>query len=288
MRGLAPTPPPAAAALDTLETTLGFWNYCANLAGLWWSRHGGVQPETIGRERLRALVAFARDASPFYRRRYAGLPAGIDSTASLPPVTRAELMAHFDDACTDRRVHRAAVERFLADRSRVGELFLGRYAVWKSSGTSGTPGIFVQDAQALAVYDALVAAQLERAALDPVRLAANGARAALVIATGDHFASITAWERLRRTFPAASARSFPVLAPVGRLVAALDAYQPAFLASYPSVLALLAAEQRAGRLNIAPALAWSGGETLGPAAKAAIEDAFGCAVMNEYGASECL
>jgi phenylacetate-coenzyme A ligase PaaK-like adenylate-forming protein len=170
----------------------------------------------------------------------------------------------------------------------VGELFLGRYHVWKSSGTAGSPGLFVQDAGAMAAYEALVAAQFEAAQLDPARLVAGRGRSALVVATGDHFASITTWEHLRRTFPAAEARSFPVVAPVAELVRRLNEFRPAFLASYPSVLALLAAEQRAGRLAIAPALAWSGGETLGAAAQDAIERAFGCPVMNEYGASECL
>jgi phenylacetate-coenzyme A ligase PaaK-like adenylate-forming protein len=288
MKGSAPTPPYAGAAVDPIETTLGFWNYCANLAGLWWSRHGGVQPGKLARERLRDLVAFARAASPWYRRLYAHLPRDVDSPASLPVITRAGLMANFDDACTDRRIRRADVERFMADRARVGSTFLGRYHVWKSSGTSGIPGFFVQDAQAMAVYDALVAAQLEAAAFDPARFAAARGRSALVIATGDHFASITTWEHLRRVFPSAAARSYSVLMPIARLDAELNAFRPAFVASYPSVLALLAAEERAGRLSIAPALAWSGGETLTPVAQAAIERAFGCKVMNEYGASECL
>ena len=288
MKGLAPTPPPPGPALDPFETTLGFWNYCANLAGLWWSRHGGVQSEGIARERLRDLVSFARKRSPWYRRRYAGLPEDVASTGWLPRVTRAELMAGFDELCTDRRIHRAAVERFLADRSRVGALLLDRYHVWKSSGTSGEPGIFVQDADAMAAYDALVAMQLATAPLDPARVVAGGGRPALVVATGDHYASITAWEHLRRVFPAAEARSFPVLAPVGELVAGLNAFAPAYLAGYPSILSLLAAEQRAGRLRIAPALAWSGGESLTSVARAAIERSFGCAVLDEYGSSECL
>jgi phenylacetate-CoA ligase len=207
MKGLAPTPPHAAAALDAFETTLGFWKYCASLAGLWWSRHGGVQPREIARARLRELVSFAREASPYYRRLYAGLPRDIASPAALPTVTRADLMAHFDAACTDRRIRRAQLERFVADPARVGELFLGRYHAWKSSGTSGIPGLFVQDADAMAVYEALVAAQVERAPVDSLRLAAGGGRAALVVATGDHYASITAWEHLRRVFPSAGART---------------------------------------------------------------------------------
>ncbi len=288
MRGLAPTPPPTGHRLDSHESALGFWKYCANLAELWWSRHGGVQPREIARDRLRRLLRFTRERSPYYRRLYASLPRDAADLAALPRTTRAELMESFDAWSTDRRVRRAPVERFVADRSRVGELFLGRYHVWKSSGTTGTPGLFVQDADAMAVYDALVGAQLDAARLDTGRLAAAGGRAARGIGTGGHFASITSWEHLRRIFPAVAARSYSVLLPMADLVRALNAFQPGFLASYPSVLALLAAEQRAGRLALAPALAWSGGEHLSHASASAIERAFGCPVLNEYGASECL
>ena len=57
----------------------------------------------------------------------------------------------------------------------------------------------------MAVYDALVAAHFDAGALDPSgpsRIAAGAGRAALVIATGDHYAGIASWEHLRRAFPA--------------------------------------------------------------------------------------
>jgi hypothetical protein len=76
--------------------------------------------------------------------------------------------------------------------------------------------------------------------------------------------------------------------PLPQLVGALNAYQPAFLASYPTVLALLADERAAGRLAIDPVSLWSGGECLPAAVRARIERAFGCGVVDEYGASECL
>jgi len=60
------------------------------------------------------------------------------------------------------------------------------------------------------------------------------------------------------------------------------------VASYPTVLTLLADEQHAGRLHLDLAGAWAGGEALSAAGQATIEDAFGCPVHNEYGASECL
>jgi phenylacetate-CoA ligase len=291
MKTPAPGPGAREKSIDPFEAALGFWNCCANVADLWWSRHGGLAPvEGVASQRLRALVRHARDASPFYKRHYSHLPEKGPALGELPTGSKAQLMASFDDWCTDRRVRRAGVERFLADRSHVGETFLG-YHAWKSSGTSGTPGIFLQDARAMAVYDALIAVQFDRIALDPAcgpRMWAGSGRAALVVATGDHFASITSWEHLSRSNPASDRRSFSVLAPTKRLVAQLNEYQPALLASYPSVLELLAEDRDAGRLDIAPALVWSGGEHLGEAAHVAIEKSFGCRVMNEYGASECL
>ena len=259
----------------------GSW---ASLAELWWTRHGGP---TLGAppHRLHLLVEYAREYSPFYRKHYAGLPARGVPLAALPPVSKPQLMAQFDRWATDRRIRLRELRAFVGDPHRIGERFLEGYWVWTSSGTTGVPGIFVQDAQAMAVYDALVAARLEEA---PLRALAAGGRSALVVATGGHFASIASWERRRRAFPSLDARSFSVLEPLPRLVERLNAFQPAVLAGYPSVLAMLAGEREAGRLASAPALIWSGGEHLGLAAREAIERAFGCPVMNEYGTSECL
>ena len=287
-RFLPATPPDRVPS--PVETALEFWQRVGNVAEIWWSRHGGLPSADIAGHRLQALVAFARSASPFYKRIYANLPRE-PRIGDLPPVAKRELMADFEGWCTDPRIRRAAVERFLADRTRIGATFLGGYHVWKSSGTSGTPGIFLQDRHSMAVYDALVAAQCDESAFDAygaTRIAAGAGRAALVIATGDHYAGIASWEHLRRAFPALARRSFSVLDPLPKLVADLNEFKPAFLSGYPSVLALLAAERAAGRLRIAPALLWSGGETLAEATKKAIESAFGCRVMNEYGASECL
>jgi putative adenylate-forming enzyme len=285
-------------APDPLAAGTEFWRRAGNLAELWWSRQAVFPRRDIAGQRLRRLVDHAREHSAFYRAWYAKVPPaqslgpdeGAQLLAQLPPVKKAQLMDHFDGWSTDPRVRREELEHFLADRGRIGEKFMGRYYAFKSSGTSGRPGIFLQDSAAMAVYDALVAAHVDAGAIGAAgigRILAAGGRAALVVATGDHFAGITAWERLRHVLPGAR-RSFSVLEPLATLVRELNAFAPAFLAAYPSVLWLLAAEREAGRLRIAPALLWSGGEMLAEAARQTIERAFQCRVMNEYGASECL
>jgi len=285
-----PAPPPQAAgpwrpgaAADYARGWSTFWD-------LGWTRAGGVRTVEAARSaRLSALVRHARAHSAFYRDAYAALPED-PPLAALPVVTKRALMARFDDWVADPAIRRRDVDAFLADRAHVGERFLDRYIVWKSSGSTGEPGIYLQDDDALAVYDALVAVQLLSMPLAS-RCAEGlmaGGRAALVIATGDHFASIASWERARRAAPGLAAQSFSVMSPLPELVAALNAYAPAFVASYPTMLALLAAERTAGRLRVAPSLVWSGGEFLAPAARDALAAAFGCPVLNEYGTSECM
>ena len=293
----APEPgrrPPAAAPRtdEVARASLDAWHVLSRTWDIWWTRRAGL--ETIAAraaERTADLVAHARRHSPFYRAAWRGIASPTPPLASLPPVTKRELMAHFDDWVTDRRLHRRGVEAFLADRSHIGECHLDRYVIWKSSGSTGEPGIFVQDAEALAIYDALIGVQLQAPALAgryALGFVTRGGRAALVAATGDHFASIASWQRMCRGSPWPTARAFSVMDPLATLVDALNDYQPAFLASYPTTLAMLATEQRAGRLRIAPACIWSGGECLVPSAALAIEQAFASVLVNEYGASECM
>ena len=277
---------------EAFRAPAAYLNWASRLGGIWWTRAGGrAAIEAVRRRRVADLVRFARARSPYYRDAYRSLTDPVSELAELPVVTKRDLMTRFDDWVTDARISRASIEAFLADRSHIGELYLNRYIVWKSSGSTGEPGIYVQDPDALATFDALMAVHL-----DPVRFAsqvafdilARGGRAALVVATGDHFASIASWQRVCQGNPAISARGFSILEPLPKLVGELNRYRPAFLASYPTMLALLADEQNKGRLKLEPLNIWSGGECLAPATQAAIERAFGCRVVNEYGASECM
>jgi phenylacetate-coenzyme A ligase PaaK-like adenylate-forming protein len=201
-------------------------------------------------------------------------------------------MAHFDDWVTDPQLRREEIEAFVRDPRRVAEPWLSRYAVWTSSGTSGVPGIYVQDPEALAIYAALLSVRFEFGPMvpDPWQLATGRSRMALVAATGGHFAGVVWWLRQCRLHPvlAAHTRVFSILQPLDELVGRLNEWQPAYLGSYPTMLALLAREQRAGRLRLRPRALWSGGEVLTAADRHEIGEAFGCQVLEDYGASECM
>jgi phenylacetate-coenzyme A ligase PaaK-like adenylate-forming protein len=80
----------------------------------------------------------------------------------------------------------------------------------------------------------------------------------------------------------------PVTLPVTEMVERLNALQPSVLTGYPSILARLAIEQHAGRLRIAPRSVTSSSETLGPDVRAAIAQAFGAPIADQFGSSEGL
>lgn len=243
-------------------------------------------------QRLEALLAAAAARSPHYRRVLAGRDPTTQRLEDLPIARKAELMRDFEGWVADPAISLRTLQHFVADPANIGKDFLGRYTVWESSGSTGEPAIFVQDAQAMAVYDALEALRrpqlrpLDRL-LDPWSLTE---RIAFVGATDGHFASTVSVERLRRLQPGLAGRlvGMSFLQPLPRLCAELDAFAPTVVATYPSAAVLLAQERRAGRLRARPREIWTGGETLSAASRAFVRDTFGCPLANSYGASEFL
>lgn len=286
-------PTRAANPWDWWRGTDELWRWGACVREIWLDDLADDATRRATRERRVAeLLRHAREDSKFYRSHYRKVPAGCTDLQAYPPVTRAQLMAHFDDWVADPQLRRRELEAFVRDPSRIAEPYLGKYSVWTSSGTTGVPGIYVQDPEALAIYAALLTMRFEfgPTAPEPWQVAAMPARMALVAATGGHFAGVVWWQRQCRLHPvlASQTRVFSILQPLDALVAGLNAWQPTFVASYPTMLSLLAREQCEGRLKLRPRSLWSGGEALTAADRAAIADGFGCPVLEDYGASECM
>ncbi|SDZ47739.1 Phenylacetate-coenzyme A ligase PaaK, adenylate-forming domain family [Variovorax sp. YR634] len=243
-------------------------------------------------QRIASLLAAAAAHSPRYRRLLAGRDPATVRLEDLPVSHKAELMHDFEGWVCEPALSLRTLRRFVADPANIAAECLGRYTVWESSGSTGEPAIFVQDAQAMAVYDALEALRrpllrpLDRL-LDPWSMAE---RIAFVGATDGHFASTVSVERLRHLQPGLSERlrGISFLQPLDKLCAELDAFAPTVIATYPSAAVLLAEERRAGRLKAVPREIWTGGETLSAASRAFVHKAFACPVANSYGASEFL
>jgi phenylacetate-CoA ligase len=179
--------------------------------------------------RLADLRTYATEHSPFYRNLHRGLERA--PLTELPVVTKATLMERFDDLVTDRVVHLADVERYLATASAT-DRFHGHYRVAATGGTTGRRGIFLADphewTQILASYGrayewAGVAAGLT-----------NRIRMAVVSSTNpSHQSSIVGATVASRFIPTLR---LDAVQPIGEIVAALNAFRPDSLVGYASIL----------------------------------------------------
>jgi phenylacetate-CoA ligase len=282
-------PPVSSGRPELREIPPSVWTAARDIRQA--QRGGAASVMSRQQARLSGMIAFARRHSPFYRQRYGHLPDETPDILSLPPVTKQELMDHFRDWVTDPEVTREGVERFVSDPDRLGALFLDRYVVFATSGTTGRPGLFVHDRVSVSVCLALAAVRRILPLLSPGSLCSflrRGGRTATIIATGGHFTSSVIDGLARRRYPllAGRNRTFSLLLPLPELVRKVNDFRPAIVGSYPTALSLLAQERESGALRVDPVLALTGAERLSPAARDRMAASFGCPVRDTYAASE--
>lgn len=250
-------------------------------------------------ERLRALLHHAGVHSPFHAERLAGIDLDAvtpEDLSSLPVMTKTDLMEHFDDVVTDRRVSRAAAEAALAGAGDEAALvhsglmhsgLVHSGLVLTSGGSSGPRGVFVLDPRACCQFFGSLSrglmARLREAGTPP-----GGLRIAMVAAESPvHATGAASWLTTDAPLPFYFV-PVPVTRPLAEMVARLNAAAPMALYGYPTMLARLAGEKEAGRLQIAPLLVTCTGETLTAAARATIGETFGAPVVDTFGSSEGL
>jgi len=240
-------------------------------------------------ERLRALLASAVERSPFHACRLAGIDVErfeLNQLAELPVMSKAQMMASFDELLCDRRLTRARVERQLAASAHEPSLLYDEYVCLVSGGSSGLRGIFVQTVDEYIEF----AASILRRAMARVIAAGgpppDGLPIGIVAAASPVHSS---------GFAAAVARGYPVrmtsapaTLPLDELVRRLNNAQPPVLLAHTSALELLAGEQRVGHLQIAPRTITAMSELLTDEARAVIELGFCVPLVNQFVSTEGL
>lgn len=277
----------ATSAADTYEEkrTRHFAYMCElmpqYIARLSWSRE---QIEAEQTSALRALLVHARDRSAWHRGRLIRLDLDrfdLGDLRRIPPMTKSDLMAHWDAIVTDPRCTREGAEAHLSNLTS-DNYFLGDLHVIASGGSSGTRGLFVFDWHGWAVYWISGMRGL-LAALQRTGKASSGPLASVSAYVATHATSALAQTFSDSRRPTVRA---PVTLPLSEIVATLNRADPSVLHAYPSMLPALCTEAREGRLRIKPLLLLSTSEPLLPEVRQAAEETWGVPVLNFWAASE--
>lgn len=245
------------------------------------------QRKALRDERLRELVSYARQNSPFYRELYKSLREDF-ALADLAPVNKRQLMANWDSWVTDRSLTLERANEFMSNMDNIGRELDGKYKIFTTSGSTGSPLVAVCDHTTDNVMGAINAARTFARKSDLRAFMKRGAKTIGVFATGGFYlgnSSVRArllkmpWKKRQMAVTSA-------LLPVEEIVAQLNDFQPAMLGGYPSNLELLIDEQKSGRLNISPVLIMTGGEYLSDELRERLGEAFGCFVQTSYSCTE--
>lgn len=242
--------------------------------------------ERIQKNRLRALVLYAKKNSPYFAELYKHI--GDDfALLDLPPVSKLKMMEHYDDIVTDRNVKLKRILNFISDMNNLNKRLNDQYMVCSTSGSTGEPAIIAYDLYMMHIL----------AALGMLRMANNG-KDFFKICKRPSIAGITAdggfflgngfirqnVGRLRK--PDKYMRMVDSLDSVEEMVRKLNEFMPTVIDSYPGTLEILADEAERGHLKIAPVLIIVSGELLKQDVRARLKQVFHCTVKTVYGSSE--
>ncbi|MCR4647968.1 MAG: AMP-binding protein [Lachnospiraceae bacterium] len=239
--------------------------------------------DKIQKKRLKKIVKTAKEKSPFYKKLYANI--GEDFTLkNLPPVSKPELMANFDDVLTDRNVTMKRIDEFTTNLDNIGRMIDGRYLIFKTSGSTGNPAVVLYDKNNIDVSSAVAAFRTFARKEDFKKFMKHGKKTAGVFADYGFYLACGMSRYLQLKMPKQKTKiTVDVNAPEEQIIKSLNDFEPAMLSGYPSNLALLADFKE---LNIKPDVVITGGELLTDEIRKKLTDKFGCYVQTHYSCTE--
>jgi phenylacetate-CoA ligase len=236
-------------------------------------------------ERLRGLLAYAKERSPFHGRRLGDLDpsnATVEDLVRLEPMTKQEAQDEWDAIVTAPGLSRDGAERVLAEE-RWFSYTRGGEQIFSSGGSSGVRGVYVWDWDAFVSFACLawrMQAREDRRAPTGV----EHPRLAVIEAGAPPHASTPLFDVPLR--PDVETVVIPAATPFEELVDAVARARPTHLVGYASVIGRLARATLAGELDVRPVRVSTNSEPLSDEDHEAIHDAWGAPLHNLWGSTE--
>lgn len=241
----------------------------------------------LQQNRLQELVRYVRSNSPYFSDLYKGLNDEV-SLSDLPPTNKHQLIQHFDEWFTDRAIIKEKVDLFMSDLSNVGKKLDGKYLVYTTSGSTGSPCIVLYDDTAINVSSAIGLLRSFARKSDMCTFMKHGGKTLALFADNGFYLGTGSVRYNLRKMPwkKKKMKTFDVRKTTSEIVNVLNKYQPSMIGCYPTAMELLAVEQERGNLNIHPAIIMTGGEKLNDDVREYLSSVFDCYVQTNYSCTE--
>lgn len=250
------------------------------------SRLNAQKVQELSRQRFTSLLENTYHNSTFYRDLYSShgiSPKDLKDIipTDLPIIDKAMVMDNFDSLITDPSITRKSVEQFLNNDINPRNRFRNNTVI-HTSGSAGSPGIFLYSKEEWSFIAALVVARISQPIFNPF----HKLRLAFLGNTGGHFAGVTLTSDAPKLLYKTQLFSNPK--DIQSLIAELNKFQPDIISGYAGTIYQLAHAKLDGRLKINPRRLQSSGEVLTKSMRQTIEGAFNQDVFDLYASSESI
>ncbi len=252
------------------------------------------QVQALQEKKLRKMLLYAYDHSAYYREAFetAGITADRIGTTPLdhfPTLNKELLMEHYDEIVTDPNIRQSELRSFGERSSDSAELYLGKYHVVHSSGSTGVPRYFLYDERAWedVILSVIHGALCDLSFRDILKLLAGKPRILYIAATdGRYGGAMAVHDGIQGV--RAEQRFLDIDTPLSKWLETVREFKPNIIIGYPSAIKIFAelmeAEKAANQIERVVTC----GEPLTPGMRSYFESVFHAPVINYYGASESL
>jgi len=234
-------------------------------------------------KRLKMIVKYAKENSLYYNELYKDI--GNDfCLEDLPIITKKEIMENFDNVLTDKNINMKKIEEFTKDIDNVGRMIDGKYLIFKTSGSTGSPITVLYDKQNIDVASAVAAFRTFARREDLKAFMKNGKRTAGIFADNGFYLACGMSRYLQLQMPSKKNKiTIDVNKEEEQIIKELNEFQPSMLSGYASNLCLLSNFEE---LAIKPDIIITGGELLTDDVRKKLTDKFNCYVQTHYSCTE--
>ena len=237
-------------------------------------------------KKFRKMIKFSYNNSSFYQDLYnskgiSEKDLDVIKIDDLPIVDKSIIMDNFDDVVTTKDISKQQLLSFLEKNKDPSKLYLNKYHVVHTSGSSGKIGVFVYSKHDWDSFFPYILRVFD------FRFKKN--KSAFFGAADGHFlgVSFSLWLGIGLSRFFVDSLILDITKPLTLHIKKLNAFQPNILGGYFTGLKILAEEQKNRRLQVHPDVVVNCGECIIPKDKRYIEEVFGVSMTNLYGLAEC-
>ncbi len=238
----------------------------------------------IQKQKWLKLLKFVNKKSPYYSNiiKHINKPLELIVPQDFPVLTKKIIQEHFNEIVTDSKINQSEVHNHVESHDPT-QLYLGKYHILKTSGSSGKPGYFLSSSTEVIEGVAPTVARGHKG------IRRRKKRISMIGFPRSYAGSSQTMSFCDKIWIAKKFVEYHPVSieqPFENVISQLNEIQPHVLSGYAKLLLLLADAQASGKLKIHPDSIESGGELLLNTDRNYLKEVFKCPVNNHYGSTE--